>query len=136
ADRGPPAAPLLEWDDIRQLHGAGWEIGGHSATHRRLPGLSTAELDYEVRASRRTIERQLERPIRWFAYPFGDHDMGVRQATRGAGYDLAFTFEGGLAGACDDVMLMPRIPVSESDGVFGLAAKIATGDDAWTALKR
>jgi GT2 family glycosyltransferase/peptidoglycan/xylan/chitin deacetylase (PgdA/CDA1 family) len=133
---GPPAARLLDWDGLRELAATGWEIGGHSATHASLPDLPAHEVVREVGVSRAHLEQHLGAPVRWFAYPHGDHDRGVRQVTRDAGYLAAFTFDGGHAGACDDLMMLPRIPVGEADGVAGLAVKLATGDDWWTAVKR
>ncbi len=136
ADVGPPATPLLGWEALRELAAAGTEIGGHSATHPRLPRLSDRELDVELRCSRAQIEQRLGRAVRWFAYPHGEYDPRVRQATQAAGYQAAFTIEGGLAAACDDLLQLPRIPLDERDGVVGLACKLATGDDWWTAVKR
>jgi len=131
-----PPARLLDWDRLRSLLSAGMEIGGHSATHARLTQLSGADLAREVNASRAEIERRISQPVHWLAYPYGEHDSRVRAASREAGYIGAFTFEGGLAAACDDLFQLPRIPVGEADGVLGLACKLALGEDWWTAIKR
>jgi peptidoglycan/xylan/chitin deacetylase (PgdA/CDA1 family) len=136
ASFGPPATRLLGWDGLRALVRSGWDIAAHSATHARLPGLGAAELARETCWSRASIENELCRPVRWFAYPHGDHDARVRHSTRQAGYHAAFTFEGGLAHASDDLFLLSRIPVNEADGVAGFACKLALGDDWWTAVKR
>ena len=133
---GPPAARLLDWEQLRALAAAGIEIGGHSATHPSLPERSDRELAHEVHASRATIEHHLGRPVRWFAYPYGAHDVRVRLATREAGYLAAFAFGDGLATDRSDLFALNRIPVDERDGIVGLACKLATGDDWWTAIKR
>jgi peptidoglycan/xylan/chitin deacetylase (PgdA/CDA1 family)/glycosyltransferase involved in cell wall biosynthesis len=133
---GPPAARLLDWEQLRELAAAGMEIGGHSATHARLPGLPDADLAREVGACRAELERRLSAPVRWFAYPHGEHDDRVRRAAREAGYLAGLTFDGGLAAAGDDLFALRRIPVGESDGVVGFAGKLTLGEDPWTALKR
>lgn len=133
---GPPSARLASWDQLRGLVAAGFEIGGHSATHPRLPEVDEATLERELVASRARIEAELGMPVRWLAYPFGDFDRRVERAARTAGYDAAFGFAGGLAGASDDLFCLARIPVGERDGVVGLAVKLRLGEDAWTAAKR
>lgn len=115
---------------------SGFEIGAHSSTHARLSGLPAAELEWQLNASRADIQQHVKRSVAWFAFPHGEHDERVRTATREAGYLAAFGFDGGLAGACDDLYMLPRIPVNEGDGVLGMAIKLATGDDWWTAIKR
>jgi peptidoglycan/xylan/chitin deacetylase (PgdA/CDA1 family)/GT2 family glycosyltransferase len=136
ADLSPTPTRLMDWQLLCGLASQGVEIGGHSATHAHLPDLSDARLAGELRDSRSEIEREMARTVRWLAYPYGDHDERVRAASRDAGYLAAFTFDGGLAGACDDIFQLPRIPVGESDGVVGLASKLALGEDWWTAMKR
>ena len=43
----------LDWDQLRELAGAGWEIGSHSCTHALLSALGDAELTWELEHSRR-----------------------------------------------------------------------------------
>lgn len=133
---GPPPAPLLSWTQIRALADAGFEIGGHSATHPALTTLADAELEGEIRRSRTSLEQALGRPARWFAYPYGDHDERVRAAVRAAGYLAGLAFGGGFAAAGDDLFAFNRIPVGEADGVLGLACKLRLGNDPWTVFKR
>jgi peptidoglycan/xylan/chitin deacetylase (PgdA/CDA1 family) len=126
----------LDWEKIRGLASNGMEIAGHSATHAHLTELCDTALAREVGDSRDEIHRNTVGMVRWLAYPYGEHDARVRAASRDAGYLAGFTFEGGLAAACDDLFQLPRIPVAEADGVIGLAAKVALGEDLSTAIKR
>src|SRR5262245_2771423 len=48
--------PYMDWEQIRTVAGAGMEIGTHSLTHRPPASLTPAELDHELRESRRILE--------------------------------------------------------------------------------
>jgi len=65
----------MNWDQVRELHGAGWEIGAHTATHRRLPDVLAAEgeagVAREIETSNALIERRLGAAPQHFAYPSG-----------------------------------------------------------------
>lgn len=79
----------MSWEQLGRLAEAGWEIGSHTRTHRHLVGLEDNALDDELRGSREDCERRLGRPCRSLAYPYGDSDARVRDATRAAGYAAA-----------------------------------------------
>jgi peptidoglycan/xylan/chitin deacetylase (PgdA/CDA1 family) len=86
--RGPDRGELvpLSWEQLRGLSAAGWEVGSHSRSHPRLTRLEDDELERELRESREDCERELGRPCTSIAYPFGDVDERVVQATEHAGY--------------------------------------------------
>lgn len=67
----PPERQTMTWDEIRVMADAGMEIGSHSVTHPILSRQALEEAAWEVRASKETIERELGRPVRHFAYPNG-----------------------------------------------------------------
>lgn len=61
----------MSWDDVRQLHAWGFEIGAHTRTHIDLGAVSgPAALD-EVVGSMNALEKELGAPVLHFAYPFG-----------------------------------------------------------------
>lgn len=83
-DDGPhrrsPELPLLDWPALRRLQEKGVVLGAHSRTHRPLTGLSTVELDDEVRGSADEIEAQAGRRPTLFAYPYGSRDSASTQS--------------------------------------------------------
>ncbi len=87
----PFAAELasLGWDELRGLRDAGWEVGSHTVTHPRLTQCDDADLDRELTASRAAIEAALGEPPASLAYPYGDVDARVVEATGRAGYATA-----------------------------------------------
>lgn len=73
---------LLDAAQLRDLRRAGWEIGGHTWSHRSLPGLAPATVAEELDAADEHLASLLgERPS-VFAYPYGAHDATTRAAAR------------------------------------------------------
>ena len=81
----------LSWDELRGLADRGWEVGSHTRRHPHLTRLADDELLAELRESREECEAGMGRPCRSIAYPYGDYDDRVIDATRTAGYESAAT---------------------------------------------
>jgi peptidoglycan/xylan/chitin deacetylase (PgdA/CDA1 family) len=112
---------FLTWRQLRALEGLGIEIGSHTVSHPDLRTLGDRALSAELINSRRRLERALEHPVQWLAYPYGGHDARVVAAARRAGYVLASTT---LAGSRQDArapLELRRFSVVDSTGVEGLA---------------
>jgi peptidoglycan/xylan/chitin deacetylase (PgdA/CDA1 family) len=90
---GPHAAEMLpmDWEELRSLVAAGWEVGSHTCSHPRLSELEDARLREELVHSRAACERALGVPCRALAYPYGDVDRRVVRAADAAGYATAAT---------------------------------------------
>ena len=72
--------------ELKDLQHWGMTIGGHTRTHRALPGLSNAELESEVAGCRQDLKDVLGRSADWFAYPRGVFDRRTVGAVRAAGW--------------------------------------------------
>jgi peptidoglycan/xylan/chitin deacetylase (PgdA/CDA1 family) len=92
---------------------AGWEIGSHTCSHPRLPSLGDEHLRRELFESRSVVAERLGRPCGTLAYPYGDHDERVVEATRAAGYAAAGTLPGRLPRA--QRLAWPRIGIYRGD---------------------
>ena len=79
----------MSWEALRTLADAGWEIGSHTCSHPRLPGVDDASLARELQDSRARVEERLRRPCHSIAYPYGECDARVAEAAREAGYTFA-----------------------------------------------
>jgi peptidoglycan/xylan/chitin deacetylase (PgdA/CDA1 family) len=112
---------FLTCPELRRLEQLGVEIGSHTVSHRDLRTLSAAELEYELLASRRRLERCLAHPVQWFAYPYGGFDERVVEQVRRAGYVLAATTVGGTDQRAARPLELRRFSILDSTGVTGLA---------------
>jgi peptidoglycan/xylan/chitin deacetylase (PgdA/CDA1 family) len=109
---------------VRRLVTAGWQIDAHTLTHPDLTTLDDRALRREVAGSRRALRRLFGIPVDFFCYPGGRYDARVIAAVRAAGFVAATTTVEGLARPADPFELS-RVRVSRSDGVQGLAEKLA-----------
>jgi peptidoglycan/xylan/chitin deacetylase (PgdA/CDA1 family) len=107
-DNGVPAAELLRWSEVEELARAGIEIGGHTVTHPRMSLLSPQETEEELLQSRAAIEDRIGRPVRSFAYPYGESTPAVRAAVR-RHYDRACGTRLAYLSADSDPVDLPRI---------------------------
>jgi len=140
---GPHEAELLplSWAEARRLVETGWEIGSHTRTHPRLTQLGDDELADELAASRHRCEREVGRPCRSLAYPYGDHDARVVAAAAAAGYEWACTVPRRIPER-PEPLAWPRVGVWHDDGALAFRAKVSPAvrrfrrTAAWSALDR
>jgi peptidoglycan/xylan/chitin deacetylase (PgdA/CDA1 family) len=128
------------WDELGELAAAGWEIGSHAKSHRRLPPLDDATLAEELVGSRAECERRLGAPCRAIAYAYGDDDARVAAAARRSGYSAGATISRRLEprGTRPDPMRWPRLGVDRADGSLRLRAKtgLYRHPRAWNLVRR
>lgn len=122
---GPHEAELvpMSWQELGRLADDGWEIGSHTRTHPRLPQIEGGALDEELAGSRAECEAQLSTPCTSLAYPFGDHDPRVVEATRAAGYTAAGALGGRVRSA--SAMQWPRVGIYHDDGDLRFGLKVS-----------
>jgi len=125
----------LDWDEVRELAAhAGMTIGSHTLTHPHLPRLATVDAQREIAESRVRIEAQIARPVAHFCYPAGDLRSREAQLVRGAGYRSAVTVAPGVNRAGADPYQLRRTEVTDRDGGWAFALKLAGSYDGLHAL--
>ncbi len=105
---------FLSWDEVKELYRRGFAIGSHTASHPILTRLEARELEHELTASKATIERQLQTPCPWIAYPNGgpsDFSPDVVAATKRAGYRVGFTLTEQYNAPAPDALRISRISI-------------------------
>jgi peptidoglycan/xylan/chitin deacetylase (PgdA/CDA1 family) len=109
------ARTMLTWDEVRDLADAGWEIGSHGVSHTIMTRMHAADAVAELEASKRSIEAELGRPVRHFAFPNGqacDFDAGLTKACRRIGYATVSSCVWGLnVPGRDDPYALKRVGV-------------------------
>jgi peptidoglycan/xylan/chitin deacetylase (PgdA/CDA1 family) len=95
-DAVPAFAGMMTWDQVRELHRGGHEIGSHSLSHSILPELTDDRMKQEVETSRRELSAAIAADVPSFCYPNGSYDARVVEAVQAAGYECAVTTRWGL----------------------------------------
>jgi peptidoglycan/xylan/chitin deacetylase (PgdA/CDA1 family) len=109
------AGDALSWAQLQELDASGLvDIQPHSKTHRNLLDRAAGEseasyrqmIELETRAPRELLERRLGKPVRHYAYPFGDANDTVLDVLQRQQYQLAVTVNpGGNAFFAQPLML-------------------------------
>lgn len=122
---GESEQPMMDWDDLRAVDGAGHEIGAHSLTHPELDVLGRGAVAAEVAGSRHQLAAGLGRKIRSFAYPHGYHSSTVVDLTRSAGFDSACAVNDRWSWVGEDRMALSRLVVAGGTSPEALSERLA-----------
>lgn len=124
-------ARLMNWDHIRQLQHAGWEIGSHTLTHKDLTVLLPTQRKRELIDSKQLIEQQLKCCSSILSYPFGNTDSRTIKDSKAAGY------QGGVvmteaSTECDPEYTVFRYGVYRFDTLASVHRKLLGRDNRLT----
>jgi peptidoglycan/xylan/chitin deacetylase (PgdA/CDA1 family) len=112
--RGRPLAPN-SLQQLRELAAAGIEIGAHTRTHADLGRVDDPRRLYdEVVAAGAELQAVLGRPVRYFAFPYGQHwnlSAAAFELAYEAGYEAVCSAYGGYNFPGDDAFHLQRIAV-------------------------
>ena len=91
--------PVMNWDQIKEMQKAGYEIGAHTVTHINCTAESLEQVKSELQSSKATIEEKLAVKEVAFAYPYGGkHDISERviNLVQDLGYYCCLSAYGGF----------------------------------------
>jgi peptidoglycan/xylan/chitin deacetylase (PgdA/CDA1 family) len=138
-DRHLPRLPNLTWDDVREMARLGFEIGSHTVSHADLGAVSATEARHEIFDSKAAIEKEIGRPVRYLAYPFGDRDNFSPEwepLLGEAGYEGCLSAYGGFVYPGMTGWILPRHAAPDFHTNLNLEVHL-TGGLQWVyALKR
>jgi peptidoglycan/xylan/chitin deacetylase (PgdA/CDA1 family) len=112
----------LTWEQIREMSDAGVDIQSHALSHpfltkrrhRSKTNDAYAEwLQKELAGSRRILEKETGKKVQFIAYPYGDYDDRVVEATAKAGYTAALTCDFGKVKKGSDPLRMKRFVIDD-----------------------
>lgn len=134
-DNGGGPGTMLDWDQVRELAGAGVEIGGHSHSHPQLDRLDDDRLRTELILCKEIVSDQLGTVPASFAYPYGYSSRRVRRAVRETGYAQALAVGNSLARRAQGPYALRRVTVrrTTSDAEF---ARLVEGRSLARAFAR
>lgn len=100
-----------------------FSIGAHSVHHAMLSQRDPVEQAYEVKESKRQIEKWLGKPVTGFAYPYGNYNQVTQKILKESGFRYAVSAERKVVTVEDDPFALPRIQV-KNWSVYEFASKI------------
>src|SRR5690606_4616309 len=107
-----PDTLMMTSAQVRQLHDAGMEIGGHTLTHPILASIDDTVAHTEITAGKAKLEAITGAPLRLFAYPNGkpgkDYLPAHVKIVRDAGFEAAVSTAWGAARQDSDMFQLPR----------------------------
>jgi peptidoglycan/xylan/chitin deacetylase (PgdA/CDA1 family) len=95
-----PGSAVLNWEQVREMAGAGIEFGSHTVSHPTLTMLDDDELHRELYESRMKIQQETGQPVEVVGYPVGNayaFDERVVQAAKSCGYKLGVSYVSGVS---------------------------------------
>ena len=104
----------LTWTDLREMQLLGHEIASHSVSHPDMGVIGPEEARLELADSKKTLEDTLQRPCRWFAYPYGGRSNFRPEylpLVREVGYDACFSAVRGFIQPHLRDQALPRVPM-------------------------
>ena len=99
----------MTWDQLRELHKAGIEIGAHTVNHIDLSKATPATQQVEIFDSKKTLEQQIGATIVSFCYPSGKYTATTEALVKQAGYTSATTTHPGAVHHTDDLDALNRV---------------------------
>lgn len=107
-----PENLMMTSEQLKTLHSAGMEIGGHTVTHPILARLNPETAQSEMAEGRQFLQELLRVPINLFAYPNGkpkeDYQAEHVAMAKSIGFKAAVSTAWGTASAASDYFQLPR----------------------------
>lgn len=107
-----PATLMMRSGQVRDIHRAGMEIGGHTVNHPILTTLSSSEAEIEIAQGREQLQSIIDAPVDVFAFPNGkpgvDYDHTHVDIVRKIGFCGAVSTAPGASQTGDDLFQLPR----------------------------
>lgn len=108
-----PAGLMMTHDQVRELWGAGMDIGGHTRSHPILARISAQQAEDEIRQGKADLEEIIGSPVALFAYPNGQPGQNYLPRdvalVRQAGFSGAVSTAWGFSDDLTDPFQIPRV---------------------------
>lgn len=107
-----PKNKMMSWKEIKEMNAAGITIGAHTLDHVHLTKVSPAEAQRQILESKKLLEKELGKEVRYFCYPYGDFNRNVVEMVKESGYQAAISSEQGLVQSNMDPYLLKRLRIN------------------------
>lgn len=114
-DEHLPAPPgWMSWEQVRELHRAGFDLGAHTVNHVDMAEATPETVRSELKESKRTLEEFLGTRVDLFSYPFGGPNNitdDARTLVKEAGFRCCPSCHGGVNPVHADPFALKRVPI-------------------------
>lgn len=112
AEASLPDDLMMTGQQVREMHGAGMQIGAHTVSHPILARLDRSAARHEIESSKRHLEALTGQSVELFAYPNGkpveDYTEEAVAIARESGFNAAVSTAWGAARRGTDLFQLPR----------------------------
>lgn len=108
---------FMTTEQIKEMSNNGIQIESHTSKHDDLSKLNETEQIETLKNAKTSLEKIIEKPVNFVAYPFGRHNPNTRIAAEKSGYKLGFNLNGNFADRKDNNFNMDRIYVNGNDSL-------------------
>lgn len=102
----------LTISEIKELEENGIHIESHTVNHKDLSTLSYEDQITELKESKKSLEKLINREVKYIAYPYGKYNESTIKAAKSAGYELALTTDGKWSDKSDGIFSLDRVYIS------------------------
>jgi len=102
----------MDWAQLQKMSDAGISMQSHTVNHKPLAQLSTAEIKYELETSKKILENDLGKQVKFLSLPHGVFNDKVLKLAQEAGYQAVCTSEPGFSHEYKNLPVMKRINIS------------------------
>ncbi len=106
---------FLKSSEIKEMENSVINFGSHTQNHPYLPEISHEKQKKEITQSKIDLERLLNKPVEYFAYPSGGYNEDIIKLIQEAGYKGAVTTNRGLTRFNKNVYELKRVRFSDRD---------------------
>ena len=121
---GIPENPLMNENEVKQWINGGMEIGSHTQNHVRLAESDIEIATKEIMQSRLDLENQFDCSVNHFCYPYGSYNDEIIAIAKAADYSTATTVNRGRAKCGDNLLTLPRVPITHRTFIHLFLMKI------------
>lgn len=118
----------LNISQIKELDENGIQIESHTIKHETLNTLSYYDQLNTLKQSKESLQKLLNREIKYIAYPYGKYNETTIKAAKAAGYSLALTTDGRWSDKSDGIYTLDRVFISGLHDLDTFIYRITTSD--------
>ena len=127
---------FLKWSQIKEMFENGIYFGSHTRHHTYLLDIPEAGQKDEIENSKKIIEEELGKEVKYFAYPIGGFSNTIKRIVKDAGYAGACATNRGYDRMNKDVFELNRIRFGDKDdNAFVVWAKLSGYYNTFRKLK-